>query len=62
MRRRDDRIEAFAEWLPAGTHTLRYLVRATSVGHFSAPGASASLMYMPERYARSAVGIVDVTR
>jgi uncharacterized protein YfaS (alpha-2-macroglobulin family) len=60
VRRRQDRIEAFAEWLPAGTHRLRYLVRATSAGEFSAPGASASLMYMPDVFARSEVGRVSV--
>jgi len=60
VRRRQDRIEAFAEWLPAGTHRLRYLVRATSAGAFSAPGASAELMYLPDVFARSAVGRVAV--
>jgi uncharacterized protein YfaS (alpha-2-macroglobulin family) len=60
VRRRKDRIEAFAEWLPAGTHKLRYLVRATSAGEFSAPGASSSLMYLPDTFARSAVGRLKV--
>jgi uncharacterized protein YfaS (alpha-2-macroglobulin family) len=62
VRRRNDRIEAFAEWLPAGTHRLRYLVRATSAGEFSAPGANASLMYMPDVFARSEVGRVKVNK
>lgn len=62
VRRRKDRIEAFAEWLPAGTHRLRYLVRATSTGAFSAPGANASLMYLPDVFARSAVGQVKVSK
>jgi alpha-2-macroglobulin len=61
VRRRSDRIEAFAEWLPAGTHKLRYLVRATSAGDFSAPGADASLMYMPDVFARSAVSRLKIT-
>jgi alpha-2-macroglobulin len=60
VRRRQDRIEAFAEWLPAGTHRVRYLVRATSAGEFSAPGADASLMYLPDVFARSAVSRVKV--
>jgi hypothetical protein len=62
VRRRHDRIEAFAEWLPAGTHRLRYLVRATSTGEFSAPGASAELMYMPDVFARSEVSRVAVAK
>jgi len=62
VRRRDDRIEAFSEWLPAGSHHLRYLLRATTAGSFSAPGAQASLMYMPDVYARSGVGQLQVTR
>ena len=62
VRRHDDQIEAFAEWLPAGTHTLRYLLRATTPGAFSAPGAAATLMYMPDFFARSSVSRVDVKR
>ena len=62
VRRRQDRIEAFAEWLPAGTHRLRYLARATSAGAFSAPGASAELMYMPNIFARSAISRVNIAR
>lgn len=60
LRRRDDRIEGFAEWLPAGRHALRYLLRATTPGTFSAPGATATLMYAPEVFARSSVGAVTV--
>ncbi len=62
VRRHDDRIEAFAEWLPAGKHVLRYLLRATTPGAFAAPGASATLMYMPDYFARSSVGTVGVAR
>jgi uncharacterized protein YfaS (alpha-2-macroglobulin family) len=62
VRRHDDRIEAFAEWLPRGTHTLRYLLRATTAGTFSAPGATAELMYLPDRHGRSSVGRVTVRR
>jgi uncharacterized protein YfaS (alpha-2-macroglobulin family) len=60
VRRRDDRIEGFAEWLPAGRHTLRYVLRATTAGTFSAPGATASLMYLPSVFARSTVGAIAV--
>jgi uncharacterized protein YfaS (alpha-2-macroglobulin family) len=62
IRRHDDRIEAFAEWLAAGTHTLRYLARASIAGSFAAPGATAELMYMPDLYGRSSVTRVDVAR
>jgi uncharacterized protein YfaS (alpha-2-macroglobulin family) len=60
LRRHDDRIEVFAEWLPAGTHVLHYQLRATIPGKFSAPGATATLMYMPDLHARSRVGVVSV--
>jgi hypothetical protein len=60
LRRHDDRIEGFAEWLPRGTHTLRYLLRATTTGSFSAPGATAELMYLRDVYGRSSVGRVTV--
>lgn len=60
IRRRDDRVEGFAEWLPAGSHKLRYLLRATTAGSFSAPGATASLMYAPNVFARSTVGAISV--
>jgi uncharacterized protein YfaS (alpha-2-macroglobulin family) len=60
MRLHDDGVEAFAEWLPAGTHVLRYLLRATTPGTFSAPGATATLMYAPNAFARSRVDQVRV--
>ncbi|HET6338536.1 MAG TPA: MG2 domain-containing protein [Polyangiales bacterium] len=60
LRRRDDRVEGFAEWLPAGSHKLRYLLRATTAGSFSAPGAAATLMYAPNVFARSTVGRIVV--
>jgi hypothetical protein len=60
LQRHDDRVDAFAEWLPAGTHTLSYALRATTRGSFAAEGASAQLMYMPEIHARSQVGQLQV--
>ena len=62
LRRHDDRIEAFAEWMPAGTHTLRYLMRATVAGTFTAPGATLQPMYLPNLFARSQVGKVAIAR
>ncbi|MET0387869.1 MAG: hypothetical protein ABW321_17990, partial [Polyangiales bacterium] len=60
LRRHDDRIEAFADHLAAGTHVVRYLARATTRGHFTAPAATATLMYLPDRHARSAVATLDI--
>ena len=62
VRRRDDRVEAFARQLRRGSYTLRYLVRATSAGTFSAPGATAVAMYDPGPFARSAVSTLQVRR
>lgn len=62
VRRRDDRIEAFAERLPRGTHTVRYLLRATIAGRFTAPGAEASPMYAPKLFGRSEVSRIEVRR
>jgi uncharacterized protein YfaS (alpha-2-macroglobulin family) len=60
VRRHDDHVEAFAEYVAPGTHTLRYLLRATTSGTFSAPGASATLMYTPDYFARSRVEAMGV--
>jgi uncharacterized protein YfaS (alpha-2-macroglobulin family) len=46
--RYDDRTEFFVTSLPAGTHVLRHLVRATHAGAFTALPAQARLMYFPE--------------
>jgi uncharacterized protein YfaS (alpha-2-macroglobulin family) len=62
VRRHDDRIEAFAEWLPKGTHVLRYMMRATVAGTFTAPGATAEPMYLPNLFARTQVGTMAITR
>jgi uncharacterized protein YfaS (alpha-2-macroglobulin family) len=44
---RDDRALAFADDMPGGSHTLRYLVRATLPGTFTAAPPHAELMYHP---------------
>ncbi|HEX2679028.1 MAG TPA: hypothetical protein VHM19_20400, partial [Polyangiales bacterium] len=62
VRRRDDRIDAFAERLTPGTHTIRYLLRATIAGTFSAPGAEVLPMYSPNLFGRSEVGRVQIKR
>jgi alpha-2-macroglobulin len=62
VRRHDDRIEAFAEWLPKGTHAMRYMMRATVAGSFTAPGAIVQPMYLPNLFARSHVGRMQISR
>jgi uncharacterized protein YfaS (alpha-2-macroglobulin family) len=51
---RDDRVLLFADSLPAGVHTHRYLARALSWGDFLSPGTKAEAMYAPEVFGRSA--------
>ncbi len=51
---RDDRVLLFADSLPAGIHTHRYLARALSWGDFICPGTKAEAMYAPEVFGRSA--------
>lgn len=60
---RDDRFVAAFE---PGTDltrgvTVAYMVRAVSPGSFAQPAASAEDMYRPERFARTAPGIVTVS-
>ena len=51
---RDDRAEAFASYLWAGTHEYSYVVRATTPGSFVVPPARAEEIYAPEVFGRSA--------
>merc|ERR1712139_63996 len=50
---RDERVEAFTSLLWPGHHTYSYTARATSLGQFVAPPASAEEMYSPEVFGRS---------
>lgn len=50
---RDNRSEAFAFGLRAGTHRYAYTVRATTPGTFIAAPAKAEEMYTPEVFGRS---------
>ncbi len=52
VEQRDDRVLAFADFLPAGVHRFVYLVRATARGKFAAPAPHAEEMYAPEVFAR----------
>lgn len=56
----DDRVLAFADWLPAGTHTFSYLVRASGLGSFVAPPAYAEEMYAPEIFARELARRIEI--
>ena len=58
---RDDRVEAFSGWLPAGTWTYDYIARATTPGTFVVPPAHAEEIYTPEVFGRSATDTVVVT-
>jgi uncharacterized protein YfaS (alpha-2-macroglobulin family) len=44
----DDRLIAFADQLPQGSHEFVYVIRATSSGTFLVPAAKAEEMYNPE--------------
>ncbi len=57
---RDDRAEAFAEWLWSGSYTFTYYARATTPGEFLVPPAKAEEMYHPETFGRTGVGRVMV--
>ncbi len=48
-----DRVLLFADKLEPGTHTTTIFVRATTLGDFAMPPASAHMMYYPEVYGRS---------
>lgn len=50
---RDERVEAFTEWLHSGVHSYSYYARATTPGRFTAAPAKAEEMYAPETFGRS---------
>ena len=56
----DDRIVAFADVLPAGTHTFSYTVAARVRGEFGYPAAWASQMYAPEVFGRNTTSVMVV--
>jgi uncharacterized protein YfaS (alpha-2-macroglobulin family) len=57
---RDDRAEAFASLLWAGTYDYTYVVRATTPGTFIVPPTKAEEIYAPETFGRSGSDIVIV--
>lgn len=50
---RDERVEAFSSYLPAGVYHYSYIARATTPGEFVVPPARAEEMYAPETFGRS---------
>ncbi len=62
IEQRDDRVQLFADTLPAGVYTYTYLARATSIGTFTLPPLKAERMYQPEVFGRSAMGKVEVVQ
>jgi len=46
---RKDRCLSFADWVPPGTYTLRYVARVRAAGAVTAPSAKVEEMYHPER-------------
>ena len=57
---RDDRAEAFASLLPAGTYDYTYVARATTPGTFVVPPTKAEEIYGPETFGRSGSDVVVV--
>lgn len=56
----DDRIAAFADYLPAGTHAYSYLVTASVAGTFAYPSLWASQMYEPAVFGRNATETIVI--
>ncbi len=55
-----DRLEAFAEHLEPGTHTLNYVLRTSSTGTFSVPPPTVTAMCQPELYGRGETAAVTI--
>jgi alpha-2-macroglobulin len=50
----DDEVRIYADYMPAGIHTYRYVARATTPGTYLHPPATAEEMYEPENFGRTA--------
>lgn len=60
VERHDDRVELFATRLSAGTHTFKYMLRATTAGTFVTAPMHAEEMYEPEVFGRTSSTTVEV--
>ncbi|MCH7788555.1 MAG: hypothetical protein IH940_03845, partial [Acidobacteria bacterium] len=58
---RDDRAEAMASLMPAGTYGYDYIARATTPGRFVVPPTRAEEIYAPETFGRAGSDIVVVS-
>jgi uncharacterized protein YfaS (alpha-2-macroglobulin family) len=56
----DDRVDAFSDWLAPRPGTFEYLARATTVGSFQVPAATAQKMYDPDVHGRTALRRFEV--
>jgi len=56
----DERVDAFVDWLPARPGSFEYLTRATSVGTFVVPAATAEKMYDPDVKGRTGLRTFEV--
>jgi len=57
---RDDRAEAFATYLGAGTYDYSYVATATTPGTFVTPPVRAEEIYAPETFGRGATDRVVI--
>lgn len=58
----DNRVLLFADDLPPGVQTYRYLARALTYGEFGLPGTHVEQMYAPEVFGRSAERTVKIIK
>ena len=57
---RDERVEAFKDYLQSGNHGFDYIARATSRGKFVVPSCKAEEMYSPEIFGKSGTDIIII--
>ena len=60
MERYEDRMAAFADYMPAGTHTFSYLIHAARRGTFAYPSAWVNLMYDSAVFGRNASSTLEI--
>lgn len=56
----DERVDAFVDWLPPRPGSFEYLARATTVGTFVVPAATAEEMYDPDVSGRTGLRSFEV--
>lgn len=62
LARYEGRVAAFADYLPAGTHTFTYMINAMTDGTFAYPSAWVSLMYEPAVFGRNATSQIVIEK